>query len=127
MKIIRTTPNDSGAYPGIQAGTFRAIPDGYARWPDDLDTAEFYAHNGFVTLTIEDVAIEVSPGVCDVERTVTAVTPNLEAWEAWKEEEAAKPTPEPEPTPQDDTDAMLVDHEYRLTLLELGLNETEVI
>lgn len=24
---------------------------------------------------------------------------------------------------QDDTDAMLVDHEYRLTLLELGLNE----
>ena len=28
---------------------------------------------------------------------------------------------EPEPTPQDDTDAMMVDHEYRLTLLELGI------
>lgn len=28
-----------------------------------------------------------------------------------------------EPTPQDDTDAMLVDHEYRLTLLELGITE----
>lgn len=28
---------------------------------------------------------------------------------------------EPEPTAQDDTDAMLIDHEYRLTLLELGL------
>lgn len=28
-----------------------------------------------------------------------------------------------EPTAQDDTDAMLVDHEYRLTLLELGLTE----
>lgn len=27
------------------------------------------------------------------------------------------------PTAQDDTDAMLVDHEYRLTLLELGLTE----
>lgn len=26
-------------------------------------------------------------------------------------------------TPQDDTDAMLIDHEYRLTLLELGLTE----
>ena len=26
-----------------------------------------------------------------------------------------------EPTAQDDTDAMLVDHEYRITLLELGL------
>lgn len=26
-------------------------------------------------------------------------------------------------TAQDDTDAMLVDHEYRLTMLELGLTE----
>ena len=25
------------------------------------------------------------------------------------------------PSPQDDTDAMLIDHEYRLTLLELGI------
>lgn len=30
---------------------------------------------------------------------------------------------EPEPTAQEDTDAMMVDHEYRLTLLELGLFE----
>lgn len=33
------------------------------------------------------------------------------------------PLPEPEiivePTPQEDTDAMLIDHEYRLTMLEL--------
>ena len=33
------------------------------------------------------------------------------------------PTIEPEPTAQDDIDAMLVDHEYRLTLLELGVAE----
>ena len=36
------------------------------------------------------------------------------------------PEPEPitpEPTPQDDIDAMMIDHEYRLTLLELGVNE----
>lgn len=30
---------------------------------------------------------------------------------------------EKKPTPQDDTDAMLIDHEYRLTMLELGVNE----
>lgn len=29
------------------------------------------------------------------------------------------------PQPLDDTDAMVVDHEYRLALLELGLNENE--
>ena len=33
------------------------------------------------------------------------------------------PEPDPEPTAQDDMDAMLVDHEYRLTLLELGVTE----
>ena len=31
--------------------------------------------------------------------------------------------PKPEPTTEDDTNAMMVDHEYRLILLELGLNE----
>ena len=30
---------------------------------------------------------------------------------------------EPEPTVEEDTAAMLVDHEFRLTLLELGLSE----
>ena len=35
-----------------------------------------------------------------------------------------EPEPEePEPTPDDDRDAMLVDLEYRVTLLELGVNE----
>ena len=28
-----------------------------------------------------------------------------------------------EPTAQEDTDAMLIDHEYRLTMLELGIAE----
>lgn len=36
---------------------------------------------------------------------------------------SAEPDAEPEPTAQDDTDAMLVDHEYRITLLELGVTE----
>ncbi len=66
------------------------------------------AHNGFVNITVED----------DV---VTEMTPNLEAWEKWK---ASLPEPAPaQPTPQEDTEAMMVDHEYRLTLLELGVTE----
>lgn len=31
-----------------------------------------------------------------------------------------------EPSPQEDVDAMLIDHEYRLTMLELGITESEV-
>lgn len=37
-----------------------------------------------------------------------------------------EPTPEPqptEPTAEEDTLSMIVDHEYRLTLLELGVTE----
>lgn len=39
--------------------------------------------------------------------------------------EVAEPETTTEPTAQDDTDSMLVDHEYRITLLELGLGVTE--
>ncbi len=38
------------------------------------------------------------------------------------EEPEPAPTP-PEPTEEDDVNGMLVDHEYRLTLLELGITE----
>lgn len=98
---IQPTPNPSGAYPGPQSN---AAP-GLVYFPDSfLET--FLAYNGFVTLTIVDNA-------------VTDVSPNIEAWETWK---AELPEPvEPEPTPREDTDAMLVDHEYRITLLELGV------
>lgn len=40
-----------------------------------------------------------------------------------------QPEPEPEPMPdiQGDTDAMLVDLDYRVTLLELGLDDTTTV
>lgn len=45
MKIIRTTPDSNGAYPAIQNWPGRAIPDGYAQWPDSLPTAVFEQYN----------------------------------------------------------------------------------
>lgn len=143
MKIIRQSANPSGAYPSLQDWNSLEIPEGMALWPDDLDTADFYAHSGFVTLTIEqletvvgrqevEVPSEEEDGVPGVELrdvtafipTVTACTPNTEAWEAWTAEHPDLPeTGSEEPSARDDTDAMLVDHEYRITLLELGVNE----
>lgn len=72
MKYIRDTPNPSGAYPAPQSNPFKgAIP----LTDEQVDT--FLQYNGFVTITQEpDPEIEGS--------TVT-VTPNTEAWEAWKE------------------------------------------
>lgn len=110
MKIIRQTANPSGAYPSPQDWSGQKIPEGMALWPDDLDTADFYAHNGFVALTVEQVEtvigqqeVEVpgeedgAPGVelqdvTAVLPTVTAYAPNTEAWEAWT---AEHPAPDP--------------------------------
>lgn len=130
MNIIRKTPNESGAYPAPQTWHKETPPDGYAVIADGVDMADFYAHNGFVTLTIElkevgkavtldDDGNEVNvPVYADA---VTAYAPNVEAWEAWKE---SLPDPaEEEPSEEEDTAAMLIDHEFRLTMLELGLSE----
>lgn len=105
--IIQKQPNPSGAYPAPQTWNSNVPPSGYA--VIDLDMTEFFNYNGFVTFTIEG-------------DTVTAYTPNVDAWEKWKAENPDTPQ-EDEPTEAEDTSAMLIDHEYRLTLLELGLSE----
>ena len=92
MIIIRKNPNPSGAYPAPQTVDMESIPNGYAVIADDVDMADFYAHNGFVTLTIEG----------DI---VTAYTPSVDAWEAWK---ASLPAPqEPKPSWQDQIEAQV--------------------
>lgn len=73
MKIIRTTPNESGAFPPIQEGDFPLPPEGCAQVPDTLGLEEFYTNSGFVTLEIQD-------GV------VTRMTPDPEALAAWRAE-----------------------------------------
>lgn len=73
--IISLGKETAEAYPPIQSWDNLAIPDGYAVWPDELDPADYYAYNGFVTLTVEQV---------DGVDTVTKYEPNVEAWEAWK-------------------------------------------
>lgn len=88
MKYIRSTPNSSGAYPAPQSNPFPgAIP------LTDEQASTVLQYNGFVTITSSEETI-----VDDFTRTVYTVEPDLEAWEAWKAEEAAKPTPEPEPS-----------------------------
>ena len=81
--------------------------DGCVMLPDELLDA-YLDTMGFCTVTTDE------------ENTVTAVTVDQAALDAYK---AAHPAAKPEPTEADDSAAMLVDHEYRLTLLELGLNE----
>lgn len=99
MQIIEILALDNGAHRN-QSGDFRNIPEGWAVVA--CDTPNF----PFGTPTVEEIN-----GVM----TVTA-------WEAGEIPEP-EPEPTPEPTLEEDTAAMLVDHEFRLTLLELGITE----
>ncbi|HIT02481.1 MAG TPA: hypothetical protein IAC21_06650 [Candidatus Enterenecus merdae] len=77
MKLIRSTPNPSGAYPPIQEVSTTNVPEGMAVWPDSLETDTFYQYGGYVLLAI-NAAYEETPA------TVASYVPNMEAWEAWK-------------------------------------------
>lgn len=76
--------------------------------PDEL-LGIYIESMGFVHITVED-------------SVVTSVTRNEEAYAAYI---ASLPPPEPpeppQPTAEDTRDALLVDHELRITMLELGI------
>lgn len=83
MIYIDSKPNESGAYPNPKNQPF----PGCIALNDEQATV-FFEYSGFVT---------VQDGV---------VTPNVEAWEAWK---ASLPEPsEPEPTQLDIIEAQVV-------------------
>lgn len=107
MKYLTQTPNPSGAYPAPQSNAF---PGAIPLTDEQAETVVQY--NGFVTISSHEEEYEEG-----FFRTVYEVTPNLEAWEAWKE--SLPPEPEPEPTAEDVTLDMLADHEERLCMLEL--------
>ena len=79
-----------------------------------------------------ETVAEYPNGGKDVAKVID--TPGAEAKDAWdeyetiqryvpytEEELAAMEEAQTKPTQQDDVDAMMIDHEYRLTILELGL------
>ena len=91
MNIIQINANENGGRPPMQSWN-GAPPEGYALVPDALDTSLFYNFMGFVTLELDG-------------STVTAMTGNQEALDAYK---ASLPEPvEPPPTTEEILNAML--------------------
>lgn len=85
MNIIQINANENGGRPPMQSWN-GAPPAGYALVPDTLDTSVFYNFMGFVTLELDG-------------STVTAMTGNQEALDAYK---ASLPEPvEPPPTTEE--------------------------
>ena len=91
MNIIQINANENGGRPPMQSWNGEP-PAGYALVPDALDTSAFYDFMGFVTLELDG-------------STVTAMTGNQEALDAYK---ASLPEPvEPPPTTEEILNAML--------------------
>lgn len=86
MQYIRSTPNPSGAYPAPQSNPFPGclpLTDGQA--------AVLIQYNGFVTITQKPDE--------EIEGSSVMVTPDLEAWEAWKASQPTEPDPGTDPEP----------------------------
>lgn len=104
MYYINQAANESGNHgnPVSRQG------EGMVALPESLLTA-YIETMGFANITVED-------------STITAIAVNQEALDAYLADHPNIPE-EDVPAEEDDVNALLVDHEYRLTILELGLNE----
>jgi hypothetical protein len=107
MIIVEIAKRENGSHRN-QTGTFKTIPDGWAIIPDGMETKNF----PFGELTAEE-----KDGVM----TVTSWTAGEIPEQPPKYDAGQKDVSSP--TPQEDINAMLIDHEYRLTLTELGVTE----
>lgn len=87
MIYLTPRPNPSGAYPAPQSNPF---PDAIPLTDEQAQMVVDY--NGFVTITSQEEII-----VDEFTRTVYFVTPDLEAWEAWKATLPPEPGPAPAP------------------------------
>ena len=111
MQIIRTTPNESGAYLAPREWNELTVPDGHVAVTDGLDMTAFFASNGFITPTL-------------TEGVLTSYVTNTEAWNAWKAEEAAKIPPTPEPTIEQRTTALEATQSDVIDILASALGVT---
>lgn len=111
MYLIKLEASSNGGRPPLQMWDGNAIPEGYALCPAEFADI-FYStkYAGFVNIEIDTETY-----------IVKSMSVNQGAIDAYIE---SLPEPEPlQPSPQDDMDSMMIDHEYRLTLLELGITE----
>jgi len=95
-------PTENGSYGNPQSTAF---PDSLEMGDDFL--SDYIGSMGFVIVDVND-------GI------ITNMTRNEAAYQKYIDEHPPQPEPEPEPSEDDATEAMLIDHEYRITMIELG-------
>ena len=116
IRIIKIEAGENGSHAYQTIDRLTRLPEGWAIIPTVKEvrktstgkTVKIEKEMATPNLPYGDIVVETICGV----PTVTSWTPR---------EMPEIPEAEAEPSAQDDTDTMLIDHEYRLTLLELGV------
>ena len=122
--FIRIEKNSDGSHTTQFGGN---LHDGWAFVPSDMaipDTFPFVnIETAMVThhAVIRKHTVMVDGKPVEKEVVVWPEYTQIEVVSMTEGEQIPVEVPEAEPTAQDDTDSMLVDHELRLTMLELGL------
>jgi hypothetical protein len=98
MLIVEMNALSNGAHRN-QIGDFKTVPDGWVLVPSELEA------DAMQMLPFIDLIFEGGQLASVVQGEIPAPAPS----------------PDPAPTTEEDLMAMGVDHEYRLTLLELGV------
>lgn len=123
--FIQVSKNADGSHAFQVGGT---LQEGWAAIPPDMPIPETFPYVDIETAMVTHPAVityeekEIDGENVKVEKVLS---PEYSQLEVVSITDGVQIDVE-EPTyidPQEDTDAMLVDHEYRLTLLELGLTE----
>ena len=75
MKYISSKKNGRGSYSSIiSSNSTFLLPDGFALWPDSLETDTFQKYKGFVILVTEEVPIKDAYNLKEVKNDKTKVT-----------------------------------------------------
>ena len=75
MKYISSKKNGRGSYSSIiSSNSTFLLPDGFAIWPDSLETDTFQKYKGFVILVTEEVPIKDAYNLKEVKNDKTKVT-----------------------------------------------------
>ena len=124
MRILEITALPNGAHRN-QNGNLSTVPAGWAMIPEGMELENF----PFGQVTAEEVEYKTAETVIefiDGEPVETEIvhTEKVMTVTGWIPGVLPEPeAEEPAATAREDMDAMLIDHEYRLTLLELGRTE----
>ena len=114
MYIISKEKNGSGAYSALQSWSSPNCPDTHWFYPDEFFNIFYPADKRFAGFV--DVEVDES------KKMVTKVTWNEELYAKFAEEHPEPEPVEPEPSEAEDVNAMLVDQEMRLIVLEAAVN-----